>query len=236
MGGRARAPRQGRLGLRGLPLRTRSHPGPAGMAVPGRTVAHSRRAGLRCWGPGDGSACSDCGTTGPAARWHGTPAVPTATLASQLRRLLAHRLGPPGSVLATPAAPGGLAEDAVVGPFGEGDFADHGWEPTGRRGRCAFYRNPKIKILRNAPSGRDSACPEAAFVVVLEHHRRDHQLCPGCERARHGTERLSPRHQRPRIAGRLGRRCHRVCVLSPGRAGSGQGEGSREDRGLRADR
>ena len=210
MGGRARAPRQGRLGLRGLPLRTRSHPGPAGMAVPGRTVAHSRRAGLRCWGPGDGSACSDCGTTGPrreVAR-HACRADRDAGLATPPATR-----PPPGTPRVRPSHTGRarrVGGGRRRGSFGEGDFADHGWEPTERRGRCAFYRNPKIKILRNAPSGRDSACPEAAFVVVLEHHRRDHQLCPGCERARHGTERLSPRHQRPRIAGRLGRRCHRV--------------------------
>jgi hypothetical protein len=123
------------------------------MAVPGRTLAHSRRAALRVGGLATGQRVPTAAPPVPAARWHGTPAVPTATLASQPRRLLAHRLGPPEPVLATPAAPGGLAEDAVVGPFGEGDFADHGWEPTGRRGRCAFYRNPKIKILRNAPSG-----------------------------------------------------------------------------------
>jgi hypothetical protein len=71
------------------------------MAVPGRTVAHSRRAALRVGGLATGQRVPTAAPPVPAARWHGTPAVPTATLASQPRRLLAHRLGPPEPVLAT---------------------------------------------------------------------------------------------------------------------------------------
>jgi len=109
--------------------------------------------GAQGWGPGDGSACADCGTTGPrreVAR-HACRADRDAGLATPPATR-----PPPGTPRARPSHTGRARR--VGGGRRRGSIRRRRLRrprlgPTGRRGRCAFYRNPKIKILRNAPSG-----------------------------------------------------------------------------------